>query len=189
MSTTRETPPSVFKWTAHPPERRRQGAPVVLPCGCCCCCCCCLHTLGSLIGGITGSTRPIAPRARPVDPDFPFPYRRDEFELEGEALPAGALYWLLVCVGLGVGSLWYFLAEGARRPEDLFYGFLISLIFALPLVQLGASVVAAVIVFLFYADRATAAIRIGKITLWSFVGTLIGVAIMGGFCGMFGFFR
>jgi hypothetical protein len=184
MTTPAKTPRSALQWTAHPPERRRQGSPVILPCGCCSCCCCCLHTLGSLIGGIVGSTQPIRARARPVDPDFPFPFRRDEFDVEAETLPAGALYWLLVCLGLGVGSLWYFLSEGARRPEDLFYGFLVSLIFALPVVQLGASVVAALIVAVFYADRATSMIRVGKITLWSLVGTGIGIAIMGGFCGL-----
>ena len=189
MSTPAKKPQPSIQWTAHPPERRRPGGPVILPCGCCSSCCCCLHTLGGLIGGLVGTTAAIKPRARPVDPDFPFPYRRDEFDVEGESLPAGALYWLLVCLGLAVGSLWFFMSEGGRRPEQLFYGFMLTLFIFLPAVQLGAAAVAAVIVFLFYTDRVTAALRIGKITLWTVVGTGIGIGVMGGFCGMFGLLR
>jgi hypothetical protein len=176
-------PAARIEVTAHPPERRRPAGSVVLPCGCCCCCCCCLHSLGGLIGGIAGTVKPVAPQPRPVDPDFPFPFRRDEFDAEGQLLSAGMLYWLLVCFGTGLVSVWAFVSEGARRPDDLFMGLLVALMF-LPLVQLGASAVAAAAVALFYADRATALIRIGKITLWSFVGTLIGIGIMGAFCGV-----
>ncbi len=173
---------------AHPPERRRQGGPVILPCGCCCCCCCCLHSLGSLVGGIVGTVQPVKTGPRPVDPDFPFPFRRDEFELEGPVLPVGILYWLLVCFGLGVCAVWYVLAEGVNRPESL-YAVLFIWILGLPAVQLGASLVAAIAVAFFYSDKAAAAARIGKITIWSVVGTLIGIAAMGGCCGMFSLFR
>jgi hypothetical protein len=176
--------PDAVEMTAHPPERRRHGGAVVLPCGCCCCCCCCLHSLGSLIGGIVGSVQSVKAPPRPVDPDFPFPFRRDEFDVEGPVLPAGILYWLLVCFGLGVTAVWFYLSEGTNRPENVFVGLLVALFF-LPAVQLGASLVAAVAVLLFYTDRAAAGIRIGKITLWSLVGTLIGIAIMGGCCGVF----
>jgi hypothetical protein len=174
--------------TAHPPERRQHSGGLVLPCGCCCCCCCCLHTLGGLIGGIAGTVKAIEPRPRPADPDFPFPFRRDELEEEGQVLPAGILYWLLVCFGTGLVSAWFFLSQTPQRSENLWVGFLVALM-VLPLVQLGASAVAIAIVGLFYTDRATAALRIGKITLWSFVGTLIGIGIMGGFCGFFGLLR
>jgi hypothetical protein len=170
---------------AHPPERRWQGGPVILPCGCCCCCCCCLHSLGSLVGGIVGSVQPIKTGPRPVDPDFPFPFRRDEFELEGPVLPVGILYWLLVCFGLGLCAVYWFVFEKpSSRPDNLFMGLLVGLFF-LPAVQLGASIVAGLAVLLFYTDKATAGARVGKITLWSFVGTLIGVAAMGGCCGIF----
>jgi hypothetical protein len=122
-----------------------------------------------------------------VDPDFPFPFRRDEFEAEGQVVSAGALYWLLVCFGAGLVTIWPAVVE-RRHPDNLFAGLFIT-VMVLPAVQLAASAVAIGIVFLFYADRATAAIRIGKITLWSFVGTIIGIAIMGGFCGFFGLLR
>src|SRR5690349_21292142 len=100
-------PASPIELIAHPPERGQRAGPVVLPCGCCCCCCCCLHTLGGLIGGLVGSVKPITPRPHPVDPDFPFPFRRDEFDIEGQVVSAGALYWLLVCFGIGLVSVWW----------------------------------------------------------------------------------
>jgi hypothetical protein len=174
---------NLVEMTTHPPERGRARGSVVLPSGCCCCCCCCLHSLGSLVGAIVGSVQTVRTPPRPADPDFPFPYRRDEFELEGPVLPAGILYWLLVCFGLGVGAVWYLLAGGSRSPNDLFTGLLVAL-FCLPAVQLGASVVAAIAVLLFYSDRAAAAARIGKITLGSLAGTMIGIAVMGGGCVM-----
>jgi hypothetical protein len=176
--------PEAIEVTAHPPERGRGGRPVVLPSGCCCCCCCCLHSLGSLVGGIVGSVQQIQAPPRPVDPDFPFPYRRDEFEVGGPVLPVGILYWLLVCFGLGATGVYYFLFEGRQRPDSLFMGVLVGLFF-LPAVQLGASVVAGLAVLCFYSDKATAGIRLGKITLWSVVGTIIGVVAMGGCCGLF----
>jgi hypothetical protein len=119
-----------------------------------------------------------------MDPDFPFPFRRDEFELEGPVLPAGVLYWLLVCFGLGLCGVYYVAVESTHRPDGLIEGLLVGL-FCLPAVQLGASLVAGLAVLLFYTDKAAAGTRIGKITLWSLVGTLIGVAAMGGCCGIF----
>src|SRR4051794_12873011 len=70
-----------IRFTARPPERHG-GKPVTLAVGgCCCCCCCCLHTIGGIIGGITGSVRPIPRTPRHInDPNFPFPFRRDEEE-------------------------------------------------------------------------------------------------------------
>jgi hypothetical protein len=173
--------------TAHPPERLRPAGSVVLPCGCCCCCCC-LHTLGGVIGAIAGSIKPIDPRPRPVDSDFPFPFRRDEFEGDGQVLSAGVLYWLLVCFGAGLVTVWPYVSTGARRSDSLSDGLFLT-VMVLPAVQLAASAVAMAIVFLFYTDRRTAALRIGKITLWSFVGTIVGIGIMGGFCGFFGLLR
>jgi hypothetical protein len=173
--------------TAHPPERARQGGSVVLPCGCCCCCCC-LHTIGGLVGGLVGSLRPVEKRPRRVeDPDFPFPYRRDEFEEEG-TFPAGILYWLLVSFLMGVVAVFYYVSEGATRPEELFTGLLVALM-VLPGLQLGASALAAIGVGFFYADKRPAFERVGKITLWSFVGTLAGIGLMGGCCGVLSFSR
>lgn len=178
-----DSPGPTVAVTAHPPERARGGGSVVLPCGCCCCCCC-LHTIGGLVGGIVGSVQAVAKAPRRVqDPDFPFPYRLDEFEEEG-TFPAGILYWLLVSLLMAAVAVRYFLAEGSRDPNDLLIGLLIGLM-VLPGLQLGASVLAFAAVGLFYADKRPAFARVGKITLWSFVGTLAGIALMAGCFGVF----
>jgi hypothetical protein len=171
--------------TAHPPERGRQGATVTLACGCCCCCCCCLHTVGSAVGGLVGSMLPI--KARPkinYDPSAPFPFRRDEFWDEEEIMFSPTLmYWLMVSVLTTIGSVWFFVQEGTfKRPEYLLYGFLLAAIGFLPAIQLGASLLTCILVAVFYTDKRTAFIRVGKITLWSVVGTLIGTGIMLGLC-------
>jgi hypothetical protein len=135
------------------------------------------------VGGIVGSLQAVekAPR-RVEDPDFPFPYRRDEFETEG-TFPAGILYWLLVSFLMGVVAVVWYVNQGATQPEDLFYGLLVALM-VLPGLQLGASVLAAVGVACFYTDKRPAFVRVGKITLWSFVGTMAGLFLMGGCCGV-----
>jgi hypothetical protein len=155
---------------------------VVLPCGCCCCCCCCLHTIGGLVGGISGSLTRIDRPRRPLDPDFPFPFRRDEMEDEA-TFPSGAMYWLLVSFLCAVTAVVFYVGEGARDPTALLWGLGVA-IMILPALQLGASVIAVIGVALFYTERTVAFIRIGKITLWSFVGTMAGLFLMGGCCGV-----
>jgi hypothetical protein len=184
------TSPGPVRVTAHPPERARRGAPVILPCGCCCCCCCCLHTIGGLVGGVVGSVTGIEPRPKPADPDFPFPYRRDELDEEGPTFPAALLYWLLVSFLIGVTCVWYYLsASGSRRgplngdPSDLLVGLFIAVLI-LPGLQVGASVLATLGVALFYGEKARPLLRVGKITLWSFVGTIAGLLLMGGCLGV-----
>lgn len=176
------TPQSELRWTTHPPERKPHPRSVTLPCACCCCCCCCLHSLGSLIGGVIGSVKALnLPPKEIDDPNFPFPFRRDEVQEEGAVLPAVALYWLLLSLLLGVGAVWYYLAQGRGRPDELLTGLVIGLAL-LPLPQLGASILAGLIVFFFYADHRAALARIAKITLYSFVGTVIGVGLLGLSC-------
>jgi hypothetical protein len=171
--------------TAHPPERGRQASTVTLACGCCCCCCCCLHSVGSAVGGLVGSMLTI--KARPkinYDPSAEFPFRRDEFYDEEEIMFSPTLmYWLMVAIVTSLGSAWFFLQKGTfSQPEYLLYGFLLAAIAFLPAIQLGASLLTCVAVAIFYTDKRTAFIRVGKITLWSVVGTLIGSAIMFGCC-------
>jgi hypothetical protein len=178
-----------IKLTAHPPERARQRGSVTLPVGCCCCCCCCLHTLGGLIGGIVGSISPLEQTPRPVDPDFPFPFRRDELDEPGPLLPATLLYWLLVSFLMGVGTVWMVVQNGLQIRRDLPVEMLMVFALFLPLFQLGASGLAVIGVTLFYSDRRAGLVRIGKITLWSFVGALIGLFLMLGLCGMGGLLR
>src|SRR5262245_15858327 len=97
--------PGEVELRQHPPERRRAPGVVLPQFGCCCCCCCCLHSIGGLIGGIVGSVGTIKQEPKPVDPDFPFPFRRDELENEPDLLPVVALYWLLVLFVVGLYAL------------------------------------------------------------------------------------
>jgi hypothetical protein len=132
---------------------------------------------------LVGTAREVRPRPRPVDPDFPFPFRRDELDEEGPLIPAGLLYWMLLSFLMAVLAVSYYVREGAKDPQDLVWGLLIAFM-VLPAVQLGASALAVMAIAVFCADRETPLRRVGQITLWSLVGTLIGVALMGGFCGV-----
>jgi hypothetical protein len=130
----------------------------------------------------------VRPRPRPVDPSFPFPFRRDELEQDEATFPVAIIYWMLVLFLVAVVSLYYLFtarSSGVLDPTDLFLGALIAL-FCLPVLQVVASLLALIVAAVFYADKATALIRVGKITLWSFVGTMIGILIMVGLCGAMG---
>jgi hypothetical protein len=193
MNRREQEQPARVTVTAHPPERGRGGAPVILPCACCCCCCCCLHTLGGLVGAVAGTLQKVKPRPRRIDPDAPFPFRRDVFEDEdGPLVPAALLYWLLV--GMLVALLavgWYarnFLRTGFGNPNDLAIGLFVALM-VLPSLQLAASGLSAAIIAVFYPERRVSLARIGKITLWSFVGMMAGAVALAGCCGVFSFMR
>jgi hypothetical protein len=144
-----------------------------------------LHTIGGIIGGISGSVRHLDLPPRAIDdPNFPFPFRRDEEEAIADGFPPSVLYWLLVSFLLGIAAAWTFVAGGMRRPEDLFVGLMVG-VMILPALQLGASVLACIVIGLFYEDRSAALARIGTITWWSFAGGMIGMVAMGGCCGVF----
>jgi hypothetical protein len=168
----------------HAPERGKRSGSVTAACGCCCCCCCCLHTIGGLVGAISGSLLRVSARPRPVDPSFPFPFRRDELDQEDGSFPIAIIYWLLVLFGVFAVSVYTFFSDGTATldPNMLWIGALIAL-FCLPAIQLAASLLSLIAVAVFYTDKITGLIRVGKITLWSFVGTLAGVLIMFGICG------
>jgi hypothetical protein len=91
---------------------------------------------------------------------------------------------MLVGFLMGAVAAYYYVSEGAKNPRDLLHGLLIAVL-VLPGLQLGASALAALAIAVFYADRETPLRRVGQITLWSFVGTMVGIALMGGFCGVF----
>jgi hypothetical protein len=127
-------------------------------------------------------------RTRPVDPDFPFPYRRDELDEEGPVVPAGLLYWMLVSLLMVLTAVWFYLDRGARNPQDLLIGLLVG-VFILPGLQLGSSLLTTIAVAVAYRDKANAFRRVGHITLWSLVGTFAGLVLMGGCCGVFSLMR
>jgi hypothetical protein len=187
METAMPTDPAEPALTRHPPEHGSAGAPETLPAGCCCCCCCCccLHTLGGIGGAVLGSTLPM--QRRPVyesDPDSPFPYRRDVFEEDQPIIPPVLLYWLMVAltVVLTVAAT-PFLFTGPGGPSNPLDAVPIGLFIALmilPGLQLIASLFAVLAVAIFYPERNYALRRLGKITLWSFAGTSLGLLLMGG---------
>jgi hypothetical protein len=187
MASPSHTASEEIRVTAHAPERGKRAASVTAACGCCCCCCCCLHTIGGLVGGISGSLMQVRSRPRPVDPSFPFPFRRDEFDEAEGAFPIAIVYWILVLFLVAVVSVYFFLTAGGPSldPSNLWIGGLIAL-FCLPAIQLVASLLAVLVAAIFYTDKVTALIRVGKITLWSFVGTTAGVLVMLALCGGMG---
>lgn len=183
-----------IRLTAHPPERRRRSSVIAAQACCCCCCCCCLHTIGGLIGALVGSLVRIAPTPREIDPDAEFPFRRDE-ELPTFVLPASAVYWALFSLAAGLtwgGIVLTFMSPtappggGPAPPPPPVGGVMIGagvgVVMLLPVVQLGASLLAVIVVALLprsvSPDRRAAVVRIGWITLWSFVGTAVGTLLM-----------
>jgi hypothetical protein len=239
--TTSDNP---IRLTAHPPERGKRSAAVTLASGCCsCCCCCCLHTLGSVLGAIYGSTVPIkdqrrnnfptlppmapprqtdTPRAAegifapgneampPVDtsftapapgdfaaapertswtvePSISLPSRRDELEQKTPTLPAANLYLLVVFFLILVATLYVFVQQtgpSLDEPSYLIGDAVFIALFCLPAIQLVASLLSLIIVAIFYREKYISLVRIGKITLWSFVGAMVGTLTMAGACGL-----
>lgn len=159
---------------AHPPERRRRPG-TVAACGCCCCCCCCLHSLGGIVGAAMGSVKTTAPA--PYRPRVPSSKSADILAEEprsgGQAI---AIYWLTL-LGLVLATAILVGATAGGGEAGVIAVLLVAL--GLPLLQLGASLVAWFIVLLGpVRDKGAAAERIGKITLAAFLWALAGVLIM-----------
>jgi hypothetical protein len=174
--------PAPVEVTVHPPERRRRHSSVIAAQACCCCCCCCcLHTIGGLIGGLVGSLLHVRP-SPPVpsqDEDSPFPFRRDE-PGPSFTLSAALVYWVLFSL-LSLGTFLYFLLEnGPGSREPIWAG--IGTVLVMPGVQLAASLLAVLVAAVcprgLMPDKRAALVRIGTISLWAFVGGLVGMLLM-----------
>ena len=104
-------------------------------------------------------------------------------------IPPTLLYWLMVLllvVATVAGTYLYAVATsrgGFASPGMLFAGVFIA-IMIFPALQLGGSLLAFLIVMLFYPERSYSLRRVGKITLWSFVGMSLGLLLMGGCLGV-----
>lgn len=161
------------KVTAQPSERRQgQGqSATMLCCGCCCCCCCCLHTVGGIIGAaVAGKSE--------------FDADRGEY---GEYTPSAAkFYWpiMAVCSVLAVVCCGFHYDHVYSHPGQnlLVGGFLLLL--GLPVVQLVASAVSALVITCAAhpEERGDYLWSLGKITLGSVAGTVGGVAVMAVMC-------
>src|SRR5262245_51832756 len=145
-----------------PPERRRRSQ-TIAACGCCCCCCC-LHTAGGLIGAATGSWM-----KRPLDSD-PEPTEEEVRDRLASGRASSIYWWLLGVFSLPVLAFY--------EPRRLIEGFLVLLL-AVPVMQLGASLVTLTIVgFGMRAGKGAAMRRIGRITWRGLLGALIGLGVM-----------
>ena len=151
------------------PERGGRGElGAAAPAGqCCCCCCCCLHSVGGVVGALSA-------RPKPVEPQLPVS------AIDGRTLEprhsASGLYWAIIAIMSGLASA-YFVAFERHEVRNLEVALMLAIVF--PAVQLAASIVAAILIA--RSRRVGKEVRLrhlGKITLRSFLGALIGAAIM-----------
>jgi hypothetical protein len=180
MKTDEESRVPIVTFRAHPPERRLRSLARghIAGCCCCCCCCCCLHSLGSITGAIVGS---FYPPPAPGETESPTAKLRDD-ELDGpaRAVPAGppgtSNYWLSTLAVTAGAALVSLLVYGLGSLP----GVLAGLVVFLPLVQLGGSLLCALVIAVHpqLSRRAGAWERLGWITLGSVVGCVIGIVVM-----------
>jgi hypothetical protein len=135
----------------HEPERRRgSGSHLFCNGGCCCCCCCCLHSMGGLIGAAAAATKG---KSRSEDSVI-------------------VCYWICLVFLIGLTFIFSVAAKG--------FGIFVALM-ALPLVQFVASILTWICIGIGSTnspDRRASMKMLGKITLWSFLGTLAGGVVV-----------
>ena len=149
---------------ARPGERKRRST-VLLVHGCCCCCC--LHSVGGVAGSIWGSLRRRAP-----DPDTlttPEAVRQED-ELRTAHRTAVKAYWLVFTIVTFVTTV---VTTIVNRREALL-GALLTLL-SLPALQLLASGITLIWIQTHPPVRKLECLgRLGKISLYGFLGALIG---------------
>lgn len=150
----------------HPPERRPTSGTVLFS-GCCCCCCCCVHSLGSLAGAILGGRRKDRPEPGTLTTE---PEILKEAEVEYSHKYAIRVYWL----ALTLCAFFTCAVSVIAEPNDKIIGPFIVIGF-LPIGQLAASLFSLIFINVRPPVKKDVALRrLGKITLWSFLGTVIG---------------
>jgi hypothetical protein len=142
-----------------------------------CCCCCCLRTIGGLVGGLPVS-RPPDPTPRYIDPDAGSPSpRRGTAHVRRARL---ACLWALFSFATAAAGANCLVYASSSPLGELMLGApsgsscccrCSSCLHPRPdrrgLLPLSVS-----------PDRQVALRRVGLITLWSFVGTMVGTLIM-----------
>lgn len=155
--------PSVL-FQALPPERKRRSTTLMVH-GCCCCCC--LHSVGGIAGSIWGSLRRGAP-----DPETlttPEAVRRED-EVKTAHRLAVKVYWL----SLTLCSFVTIVVTTLLNRESAFVGAFLAVV-SLPAVQLLASGITLIrIQTRPPALKQECLRRLGKISLFGFLGALIG---------------
>jgi hypothetical protein len=166
--------PPKIEIVAHPPERRCR-ATTLAAAGCCCCCCCCLHSVGSVVGALIGGAkgaRHLVPKQEAA---------KAILEIQSADRYARKTYWLSLVV-VALVTLLASIAEG--RGEFAGVAFFV-IVLGLPAGQLIASVLALIYMNVFPHPRKSDSLkRLGLITLYSFIGGLIGTAVMAAFIPM-----
>lgn len=158
-----------IRFEAHAPERGRRST--TLMAHGCCCCCCCLHSIGGIAGAVWGGVRRNAP-----DPDTLTTQARVD---EEEGLKAARrltirAYWLILTliafVSIAIGVV-------ANPSESVIGAIIVALL--LPAGQLLASIITLVFLAVKNPPRKDDSLRVlGRITLFAFLGGVIGVVGM-----------
>ena len=150
---------------SHPPERRKRST-VLLAHGCCCCCC--LHTLGGIAGAAYGSLRRNAPAPETLTSDAAI---RAEDEIRTANRLAAKAYWLSVALITLLAAIVGTLIDPRESLVSLFI-----IVFFFPGGQLAASLAALIYIHAKPPVRKSVCLsRLGRITLFAFVGALAGV--------------
>lgn len=149
---------------SHPPERRK-GSTVLMAHGCCCCCC--LHVVGGLAGAAFGSVRRGAPPEETLTSQEAI---RAETEIRESSRYAAKVYWLvlalLALLAAGVATL----VDPSEPGISLFL-----ILFFLPGGQLAAAGLTLAYVHARPPVRKAVCLsRLGRITLFGFLGALVG---------------
>jgi hypothetical protein len=161
---------------AHPPERSHRRIGATAYAGCSSCCCCCLHSAGSLAGAVVGTFYPRDSQG-PAEDKAASRLADDEIDGPGVEAPAmtpvRSFYWAATLVA-SILVAWI-----AALKSDA-WGALWVLAFALPLIQLGASLLAALLLAGSPAARGDGRAwrRLKRITVGSVLGFLVGVALL-----------
>jgi hypothetical protein len=151
----------------HVPERGSRGQAIAPAGQCCCCCCCCLHTVGGIIGAATARASAAPISALP-------PATIDGATRTAKPSATG-LYWGMVLLVSIFVAMWNLGVE--RHPDSAEAVLIIALV--LPGIQLGASMIAAIVIVLSKRPRKDERLRhLGKITFRAFIGAVIGGLVM-----------
>ena len=182
MKTVAETHAPVITFRAHPPERLVRSLArghIAGCCCCCCCCCCCLHTVGSIVGAVLGSSFPPMPVPGGKGPTAA-KLLDDELDGPAPAAPAPSavpgMFWWGTLTASGLVSL---VTVAFQGPTGIPMA-MVVLVLAFPFVQLGGSLLCALMIARRADLRQGAAPwkRLGWITLGVVVGGVLGFLVM-----------
>ena len=175
-------PPNI-RVVAHPPERGRRTTTLAAA-GSCCCCCCCLHSLGGIAGAVFGGVKEFR---RPTPAGVPAPEAATiHQEIKSAERYAVKVYWLSILIIAIITVFVTVLQEGRYNVGAGFGLSLLVIALGLPFGQLGASVLTLIYLNVFpHPRKADSLRRLGWITLFAFIGGLLGTGVMAAFIPLY----